>query len=60
VIGHRNNSQLAPALPYVVALTVTAVFARRTRQPRALAQPFVRGLNQVVRTQGPTTIHPLR
>jgi simple sugar transport system permease protein len=43
-IGHRINSQLAAALPYVVALTVTAVFARRTRQPRALAQPFVRGL----------------
>ena len=44
VLGHRINSQLAAALPYVVALTVTAVFAARTRQPRALAQPFLRGL----------------
>jgi len=44
VLGHRINSQLAAALPYVVALTVTAVFATRTRQPRALAQPFTRGL----------------
>lgn len=44
VIGHRINSQLAASLPYVVALSVTAVFARRTRQPRALAQPFIRGL----------------
>lgn len=38
------NPQLNAALPYLVALGVTAVFASRTRQPRALAQPFVRGL----------------
>ncbi len=38
------NTQLAASLPYVVALGVTALFASRTRQPRALAQPFVRGL----------------
>lgn len=44
VLGYRINSQLASALPYIVALAVTAVFAARTRQPRALAQPFVRGL----------------
>lgn len=44
VLGHRINAQLAASLPYVVALTVTAVFAARTRQPRSLAQPFVRGL----------------
>lgn len=44
VLGHRINPQLAASLPYVVALTVTAIFATRTRQPRALAQPFVRGL----------------
>lgn len=30
--------------PYVVALVVMLVFATRVRQPRALAQPFVRGL----------------
>jgi simple sugar transport system permease protein len=44
VIGYRINAQLAAALPYIVALAVTAAFARHTRQPRALAQPFVRGL----------------
>jgi ABC-type uncharacterized transport system permease subunit len=44
VIGYRINAQLAAALPYIAALLVTAIFAARTRQPRALAQPFVRGL----------------
>ncbi len=44
VLGHRINPQLAASLPYVVALVFTAVFATRTRQPKALAQPFVRGL----------------
>jgi simple sugar transport system permease protein len=44
VLGYRINAQLAASLPYIVALLVTAVFATRTRQPRALAQPFVRGL----------------
>jgi simple sugar transport system permease protein len=44
VLGHRINAQLAASLPYVVALGITAVFATRSRQPRALAQPFVRGL----------------
>ena len=38
------NRQLLFALPYIVTLVVMAVFAKRTRQPRALAQPFVRGL----------------
>jgi simple sugar transport system permease protein len=44
VIGYTINSQLAATLPYLAALLVTAIFATRTRQPRALAQPFVRGL----------------
>ncbi|MEX0846789.1 MAG: ABC transporter permease [Ilumatobacteraceae bacterium] len=44
VLGYRMNAQLAATLPYLVALFFTAVFATRTRQPRALAQPFVRGL----------------
>ena len=38
------NRQLLQALPYVVTLVVMAVFAKRTRQPQALSQPFVRGL----------------
>lgn len=44
VTGHKINAQLAASLPFIVALTFTAIFAARTRQPRALAQPFVRGL----------------
>lgn len=44
VLGYRVNAQLSATLPYAVALFFTAVFATRTRQPRALAQPFVRGL----------------
>jgi general nucleoside transport system permease protein len=32
------------AAPYIVALVVMLAFATRVRQPRALAQPFVRGL----------------
>lgn len=32
------------AAPYVVAVAVMLLFATRVRQPRALAQPFVRGL----------------
>ena len=32
------------AAPYVIALGVMLLFATRVRQPRALAQPFVRGL----------------
>ena len=44
VLGHRINPQLAASLPYVVALAITSIFAARSRQPRSLAQPFVRGL----------------
>ena len=42
--GKTLNPQLAASLPYLAALVVTAMFASRTRQPRSLAQPFVRGL----------------
>ena len=38
------NRQFLQALPYLVTLVVMAVFAKRTRQPQALARPFVRGL----------------
>jgi simple sugar transport system permease protein len=38
------NRQLLDALPYLITLGVMAVFAKRTRQPRALAQSFTRGL----------------
>lgn len=44
LLGHKMNAQLTAALPYLVALAATAIFAHRTRQPGALAQPFERGL----------------
>ena len=42
--GYVIDTLLLDAAPYVVALVVVMVFAARVRQPRALAQPFVRGL----------------
>ena len=42
--GYVVDTLLLDAAPYVVALVVVMVFAARVRQPRALAQPFVRGL----------------
>jgi len=44
VLGHEINSELAQALPFLVTLFVMMLFAHRTRQPEALAQPFTRGL----------------
>jgi len=44
ILQYEVNPQLAAALPYLVALGATAVFAHRTSQPGALAQPFIRGL----------------
>jgi general nucleoside transport system permease protein len=43
-LGYRANPQLLTALPYILALATMLLFAHRTRQPAALAQPFVRGL----------------
>jgi ABC-type uncharacterized transport system permease subunit len=42
--GYTVDPLLLDAAPYVVALSVVMLFASRVRQPRALAQPFVRGL----------------
>lgn len=42
--GYSIDPLVLDAAPYVVALTVVLLFATRVRQPRALAQPFVRGL----------------
>jgi simple sugar transport system permease protein len=44
VNGYEIDPFILDAAPYVVALVVVLVFATRVRQPRALAQPFVRGL----------------
>jgi simple sugar transport system permease protein len=43
-LGHPVNAQLLAALPYIITLSTMLLFAHRTSQPRALAQPFVRGL----------------
>jgi ABC-type uncharacterized transport system permease subunit len=43
--GYDNVDPLIlDAAPYVVAISVVLVFAGKVRQPRSLAQPFVRGL----------------
>ncbi|WP_051062543.1 ABC transporter permease [Ilumatobacter nonamiensis] len=42
--GYSIDPFILEAAPYVVALTVVLAFATRVRQPRALAQPFIRGL----------------
>lgn len=44
VQGYSIDPFILDAAPYVVALAVMLAFATRVRQPRALAQPFVRGL----------------
>jgi len=44
VQGYSIDPFILDAAPYVVALTVMLLFATRVRQPRALAQPFIRGL----------------
>ncbi len=44
VQGYAIDPLVLDAAPYVVALAVMLLFATRVRQPRALAQPFVRGL----------------
>lgn len=43
-VGHEVNAELLQALPFVVTIVTVAVFAHRTRQPAALARPFIRGL----------------
>lgn len=43
-LGYEVNGALLALLPYVLALLTMLLFAHRTREPSALAQPFVRGL----------------
>jgi simple sugar transport system permease protein len=42
-IGYKINAQLLVAAPYMLALVAMCFFAKRLRQPGALAQPFERG-----------------
>lgn len=44
VNGYSVDPFVLDAAPYVVAMVVVLAFAGRVRQPRSLAQPFVRGL----------------
>ena len=42
-IGYHLNSELLVSAPYLLALVAMCFFAKRLRQPAALAQPFQRG-----------------
>jgi general nucleoside transport system permease protein len=42
-LGYNINPQLLIASPYLLALLAMCFFAKRLRQPAALAQPFERG-----------------
>jgi len=44
ILGYGLNSQLLASLPFLATIVVMLLFARQTRQPAALARPFVRGL----------------
>lgn len=44
VQGYEVDSFYLEAAPYVVAIAVMLIFATKVRAPRALAQPFERGL----------------
>jgi simple sugar transport system permease protein len=44
ILGYSLNSQLLASLPFLATIIVMLIFAKHTRQPRALAQPFIRGL----------------
>lgn len=43
-LGYQLNGSLLALLPYLLALLTMLFFATRSREPSALAQPFVRGL----------------
>lgn len=42
-LGYKLNPQLLIASPYILALLAMCFFAKKLRQPAALAQPFERG-----------------
>jgi simple sugar transport system permease protein len=43
-LGYQFNAQMLAALPYVLTIVVMVAITKQMRQPKALAQPFVRGL----------------
>ncbi|HAX82618.1 MAG TPA: ABC transporter permease [Actinobacteria bacterium] len=44
VLGYQFNAQMLAALPYVLTIVVMLAITKQNRQPKALAQPFIRGL----------------
>jgi ABC-type uncharacterized transport system permease subunit len=44
VLGYQFNAQMLAALPYVLTIVVMVAITKQMRQPKALAQPFIRGL----------------
>jgi simple sugar transport system permease protein len=44
VLGASLNPQFLLALPYLAALAALVFLAKSSRAPRALAQPFIRGV----------------
>ncbi len=43
-LGYDVSGDLLASLPFVVTIVAMSIFAARVRPPRALAQPFIRGL----------------
>lgn len=43
-LGYKVSGDLLASLPFVVTIVAMSIFAARVRPPRALAQPFFRGL----------------
>lgn len=43
-LGYRFNAQMLAALPYVLTIVVMVLITKQLQQPRALSQPFIRGL----------------
>ena len=44
-LGHDVNSELLSSAPFLVTIVTVAIFAHRSQAPKALARPFIRGLN---------------
>jgi ABC-type uncharacterized transport system permease subunit len=43
-LGYELNGDLLASLPFLVTILAMTIFAKRVREPAALAQPFIRGL----------------
>lgn len=44
-LGHDVNAEFLSSLPFIVTIVTVSIFAHRSRQPQALARPFVRGIS---------------